>query len=383
MYNAQETLIPTFIHSIVMYMMIGASLVVYGLKGQLKPTVFSWWYFSFLVLCLISASLFLNADDWILYDMLVSLIISYCFILNLQKISKIVAIMTVFVFSALVMSVQLWATGQLEYLFIASEMMEHSRLGAEVTGNANIFANLFMYAGVFASWLMVYASNKKLVVPNLIFLCLILLMMAISGGRKTIIAVVATLVLFFLLKKDSKNKTRYGRNFFIAAVLVTGIFVAIFNVPFLYDLVGARFEGLMDMFQGKGAHVPGDETRGVIFQMAFEGWLDSPLFGYGIDSFKYYNMQTTGHHFYAHNNYVELLFDVGIIGFVVYYWIYYYIIKQLRRMPIELYRFKVLGYGLLFELFIFDFGGVGYYLNGSIILLSISYCCTRLKTIQQ
>lgn len=311
--------------------------------------------------------------------MFVSLIISYCVILNLTNETKIRCLANIYILSAIVMGIQLWATGQLDYLFILTEFGPATRFGVDVTGNANIFSALFMYAGVLASWLIVYTPRNLQKLVYIILLCAILFLMAVSGGRKTIVAVVATFALFFFFKRDSKYRTHYGRNFALAALVVIGIFFAIFNIPFLYGVVGERFEGMFEMFGGGGAVVAGDDMRDWMIGRAFNGWLEAPFFGHGIDSFKYYNQIETGHHFYAHNNILELLFDVGIVGFVVYYWIFYYLLKKLFQLPAQLYAYRVLGYGLLFEIFIFDFGGISYYLVGSIITLAICFCCCRLK----
>lgn len=378
MYNAQATLLPSFIHSAVMYIMIAVTLVYAIYKRSLKLNSFTVWYVIFLIICLVSTVFYYKSDSNILYPILVSLVISFCFILNIKSNTNIEIIANVYIFSALAMAFQIWITGQLDYLFLNS-MMEEERLGSEITGNANIFSALFMYSGVFAAWQCVYSKNNSLKITNGVFLAIILLVMVISGGRKTIVSVIACLALFFFLKKDIKYRNKYFRNTIIALVSIFVIFYAIFNIPLLYNMIGARFEGLFTMFMGGGAHVGGDEMRSIIFRMAYEGWLNAPVFGYGIDSFKYYNLNETGHFYYAHNNYVELLFDIGIIGFIAYYWIFINIFKRLKRLPNSRYKFKVLGYALLMELLIYDMGGVSYYLVGSIILLAIAYKCGTLN----
>lgn len=60
-----------------------------------------------------------------------------------------------------------------------------------------------------------------------------------------------------------------------------------------------------------------------IHKPAVNKWDRSPIWGYGFDSFKYYNRLMTGHFYYSHNNYIELLYDLGIIGFAIYYWFYW------------------------------------------------------------
>ncbi len=376
MYNAQATLLPTVIHSVSMYTMIAATLIYYFFKSKLTFTYFTGWYLVFVFISVVSSTFYLQSDETTIYTLVVSLIISYCFIQNITDADKIIALANAFIFSAIIMAIQIWASGQLDYLVMASSQ-SHDRLGGEITGNANIFSALFMYAGVFAAWLCVYSKNKKSMLAYALLLGIILFIMVISGGRKTIIAVVTTLALFFFLKKNSLGRNNYVRNTLIALSSIGIIFYAIFNIPLLYDLIGERFEGLFEMFQGKEAKVSGDDMRSKIFSLAYQGWLEAPLFGHGIDSFKFYNVSETGHFYYAHNNYVELLYDFGIIGFIAYYWIFIYIYNHLRRLPLNLYTFKVLGYGLFFELLVYDLGGISYCTVGSIILLAIAYSISQ------
>lgn len=377
MYNSQETLLSTAIHSVVMFAMIAVTIVYCFFKMKLNFTIFSRWYLLFSFLCLISSSFYLKSDISIIYPILVSFIISYCYLLNINTPAKIDVIANIYVISSLIMIAQIWFTGQLEYILIDSAIGT-SRLGGEITGNANIFSALLMYSGVFAAWGSVYAKTFSQKIAFAISLLLILIVMAISGGRKTIVAVMSTLVLFFLLKGNIRNFKRIIYNLIISLLIITAAIYAILNIPFLYDYVGNRFEGLFSMLSGRGAEVSGDGMRSKIFIMAYEGWLDSPLFGHGIDSFKEYNRNVTGHNYYAHNNYVELLYDVGLIGFVVYYWIFVYIYKQLKTLSQQFYKYKILGYGLLIEMLIFDFGGVSYYLVGNIVTLAIAYKCSSL-----
>ena len=105
--------------------------------------------------------------------------------------------------------------------------------------------------------------------------------------------------------------------------------------------------------------------------MGLQGWFESPIFGHGLDAFKFFNKETTGHFFYSHNNYVEMLYDFGILGFLFYYVYIYKLYKKLTKVPKELESFSILGIGIIIELLFFDIGGVAYYINGNMIMLCI------------
>lgn len=379
MYNAQEGLIPTTVHSLVMYAMIAVVGMSSLICRKLKLTTFSIWYLLFFIMCFLSATFLKNSDTSMLFDICVAWVISFCLIQVVSKDVQLESLLRVYVISAIFMALALWYTGQLDFLYFST--VNEERLGTEVTGNANIFTSLFMYAGVFAAWMMIYTPNRLDRLVHLLLFCVILFLMIVSGGRKTIIAVLGALVLFIIMKKEGDNR-RVGRNLVISILVVAAIFLLIFHVPFLYDLIGERFEGLFSLFLGHGSDVSGDDTRQRIFSLAFHGWLERPLFGHGIDSFKFYNQAMTGHLYYAHNNFVELLYDVGVVGFLGFYWIYFYVSKQLKKNANLPYKFTVLGFGILIEMIFFDLGGVSYYLVGNIVVLAIAFLCTRIKVTQ-
>lgn len=379
MYTAQDTLLPTWIHSVVMYSMIGTVFLYAALVRKFVITTFSIWYIVFFLFSILSVAFYLQSDPSILFPIFVSLIISFCFIQTINTTDKLEACLNMYVVSAIVMALMILQTGQLDYLFINS--IQQERLGTEITGNANILTALFMYAGVFAAWFMIYAERKMSRLIYLLALIFILFIMISSGGRKTIVAVLLTMGLF-LIMKGKYDKWKILRNITITIIAIVSFFMIIWNVPLLYELIGERFEGLFDLFVGKDSNVNSDSTREQMFILAIEKWLNRPLLGYGIDSFKFFNRGVTGHFYYAHNNVAELLYDVGIIGFLLFYWIFLHIYKQLKLIHTdEGYKYKVLGFGLLLELFIFDMGGVSYYLVGNIVLLSIAYLCFVLQKI--
>lgn len=379
MYIAQKTLLPTILHSVVMFCMIGVVIFCMFLKWSRNIsqiiTRFTIWYSIFFIFCYLSAFLFKQSDPSILYPMAVSLVISFCFIQTIDTTAKLEVCLNVYIVSAVIMAFLLWQTGQLDYLHVAA--LSEARLGTDVTGNANIFTALIMYAEVFAAWLMIY--KKKKVSRLIYFLAFILLLfiMVVSGGRKTIIAVIGALSVFLILK----NNRKIIKNVIIVILFIAAIFIAILKIPLLYELIGERFEGLFAFFSGKESTVSSDSTRGQIFLLALKGWSERPLFGHGIDSFKFLNRSVTGHFYYAHNNFAELLYDVGIVGFTLFYSIFFHIFKKLRRIGDSNRKYKVLGIGLLVELLLFDIGGVSYYLVGNIIILSIAYMCIMFQKV--
>ena len=102
--------------------------------------------------------------------------------------------------------------------------------------------------------------------------------------------------------------------------LIGVVFFLIMNVPFLYNEVGFRFEGIVTNGEVEGSF----RGRERMIALGWSLFRDNPLLGYGVNNFRALSPWNT----YAHNNYVELLVDVGVIGTALFY---FWAVVLLRR----------------------------------------------------
>ncbi len=112
-----------------------------------------------------------------------------------------------------------------------------------------------------------------------------------------------------------------------------------------------RFSGLVNLVTG-GNIDSSTKWRIFFIDKAYEVFKDNFFLGVGIDNFQKF----TGVGLYAHNNYMELLADLGIIGFLIYYRIFYLLFRHLRNI-----RATNQEYIFLIVLLIMDIGIVSYY----------------------
>lgn len=366
-YLCQETLLPTKINSLLLYGFVAFSFVVILLMRGYVNYRFSRWYLIFFVYSSLSAMLMADNVFPTLYQMFVVLILTICFSVSIDCRTTLNLTAITFVVAAVLMGLLIILYNP-SYLIVNLGELSGVRLGEEETGNANIFTALMMFSAVFASWLIFYHTNIVIRILCGLSLLLILYLMALSGGRKTIIAVVACL-LYFIWKKCAKKKITAMISILI---ILCAIIYMMKNIPWLYDIIGYRFDGFFGFLSGtRESNVSSDDLRIDMIKNGLIGWTERPLFGHGLDSFKFFNRRTTGHMFYSHNNYVELLYDFGLVGFTLYYYFIYKTFDKLRTLPEEYSKYSVLGIGIILELLLFDFGGVSYYMNGNMIMLCI------------
>lgn len=370
LYTAQNTLIPPYVHSVIMYTMLIIVAIYCIIYKKLKLQAYTVWYLFLLLYSVISALLTVDTDWNTVYQMIICFLITFCFITVLDNVNKIVLIVKTFVWSSIVMGLMILVVNGISSFSLLATLDADGRLGSEITGNANSFTALFMYSGVFSAWLSIYSNVIYKRVLYLILLVFQLVIMALSGGRKTIIAVTLCFILGYLAYgKGWKVKLR---NILFASLSIGVLIYTIMNVPFLYDSVGERFSGLISMMMGNGSSVSSDDTRKMMIEIGLNKWYEAPVFGHGFDSFKYFNLYATGHFYYSHNNYVEILYDLGIIGFAVYYSIFVWLSNKFKIMYSSNKAFSILGYMILLELLVFDIGGISYYTIGNMIILSIA-----------
>lgn len=177
-----------------------------------------------------------------------------------------------------------------------------------------------------------------------------------TGSRTAFVLLVCGIVLYFWLKKPSKLL----RNIFITAVLIYIAFYLIMNVEAFYNVLGSRFEGLFALFSGNGKVDGSSNVRNIFIQNGKIWFKENPILGYGINNYKELNKQATGRFTYAHNTFIEIAVDLGIVGLALYYFAYLYIairlVKKVKNNPTNAFVLSSILASLISH-----YGNVSYY----------------------
>lgn len=227
------------------------------------------------------------------------------------------------VFGAVLVLIALWngaslpalgvvalATGAIQALVGISQFgdVENLRVGG-LAGNANSLAirlSLATFIGLLAL--------PKRVWPRFAGLALIVTATILSGSRKVVFVWLAyCLYLLRLLGGTMRRSSLYaGLLLLVVPVLVL---VVMNNPDPVFDPIRQ-----LHVYERIEATLEGEESSANLReQMIREGWLvwrASPFWGHGIDQFRHVNRFFRS---YSHNNYVELLANLGLFGFLLYY----------------------------------------------------------------
>lgn len=232
------------------------------------------------------------------------------------------------------------------------------RIGADNLGeewNANsIGMNLALAS--FSVFFILKTENNKSVFRKLTYYLIILLFVFVTvftGSRKALFMFIFSIGLFSLMSKEKYKYMKFG---FIAIALGVIAYMSL-NIPILYNVIGVRIEGFIATLTGQGTVDASTRTRMFMIDTGFEIFKEKPLFGHGIDSFRQLYFNITGDFRYSHNNYIELLVSIGLIGTGVYY---LGLLSIMRKTFKKNNQYLTFSFVLIATILIIDYGLVSY-----------------------
>ena len=203
-------------------------------------------------------------------------------------------------------------------IFIKSGFLIFMNFRAAENTSANIIG---LYSAIAFSLCIYFIITKKIKNKYLYFILafICILFTILSASRKAILFLLIPLALYGITK--TKNPIRLAKNIILVGLCLYIIYFFINNNEFLYNLVGNRLESMISGFMG-GKTDGSTSTRLHLIEAGMKWFKDRPLFGYGLSNFKALNIIYRNSQYYAHNNYVELLVNCGLVGTIIYYSFY-------------------------------------------------------------
>lgn len=287
-------------------------------KISMKSNTADKWMLGFLLIS--SLSVFYAANREATIDSLKTLIVMFfvCFLISKDIYEKkdLRELLWTTFFSLLIVAVYL-------YLYVDFNLFALTRIGEANTGrwNANDIG-IMTSIGILIA-IMLFRDTNRLMKLLLIFSIPFLLYLDImAASRKAILMLVICLCGMRILN----NPTKVVKNILFITVGVCLTMYLIFEVPFFYELIGWRMEGMVALLRGEPTVADSSSiTRAMMLNSAMQTFYDNPIFGVGMNNFRFFNIVRVT---YAHNNFAEIAADLGILGLTAYYWIFLYIIKN-------------------------------------------------------
>ena len=234
------------------------------------------------------------------------------------------------------------------------------RLGEAIDFNENTVGMLFLYSAAIS----LYFTKKSKWFFAVFLLSTVFVLL--SGSRKSAVMIVALLLISFFNKIEKPVHMLYIIPFGAA---IAALIYLVFNNEQLYHLVGRRFEFLFNYFSGEGEVGSSTFIRMSLIDIGVTQFKEKPILGYGFNNFRYMNDFRT----YAHNNFIELLVNTGIVGTVLFYSAHLFILVKAAIIWFTKTREVIIAIMFLAIILICDYGAVSYYNEITLAVLALSY----------
>ncbi|MBP7087709.1 MAG: O-antigen ligase family protein [Candidatus Omnitrophica bacterium] len=260
--------------------------------------------------------------------------LSVCSLSTKQELVKLIAFYSVFIiilntiekkrqFERLFLAIIFWAVvlslyGIIRKYFILEKEISES---FSVFGNRNHFAGFMEMVAPLTLGYAFYCKNRAKKFVFGFMATIIYVSVFLSLSRAGSLSLIFSLILMvYFLKRDWVIQEKYW-------VLVTGIIL----VVILLSVVGIepikyRFASLKEGFL----------QRLAIFKDSYRLMKDFPSFGIGLGNFQfvfssYLSFFSEGYYFYPHNDYIQIITETGLIGFLLFILFLFQVFKTILK----------------------------------------------------
>lgn len=254
-----------------------------------------------------------------------------------------------------------------------------NRLGSEGLWNANAIGMMMSIGFIYYIYRFRRESKNVYRIGDIFFIAILGFAALVSGSRKALVSIVLGTVIYLLLDSEGKR----ARSILIIIAVIVGVYYAVVKIPYFYSIIGWRMETMISGYTGVGDVDHSTILRKQFIEVGLRVFKEHPILGVGIDCFRVYNSQITGYRWYAHNNYVELLADLGIIGFIVYHSGYIYLLFEFIKKIHDKDSITKMLFSIFVCIMVSAYGAVIYsdFLFPAMIMIMFAWFTTKWKEV--
>lgn len=328
------------------------------------------WYIAFTAFAAISClwSMFINTHMASYFLRMVVIIASITSVsIYVDKAEDLERLIKLFILSITVIVV-------MELSVTPLEEWSAGVMGSNFSGeNQNSVAFLVFCAELMAFYEFYSKGKKRYIFLVILFVAFIVM----SGSRKALFASVAGPLLFVFFSTYKRN---YLFRIIVIAALAALVIFIVMNDENAYNTIGKRVESMLDFWFEDRSHKVDNSLymRSYYIQLAQEMFGESPIIGKGMGNFaKIIDAIYDLNGVYSHNNYWQILSELGIVGFFIYYSMYaYIIIKLIKNSFVYKSRLSLLFLTFMLLLVVLETGFVTYNSKMPHIVIAIAYTAT-------
>lgn len=262
----------------------------------------------------------------------------------------------------------------LEFASVPISDWSDGAMGSHFSGsNSNEVAFLVFCAELMAFYEF-YSKNKK---GYILLVALFLFFIILSSSRKALFASVAGPVMFVLFSVYKKN---YFFNILAVVAFATLVIFLIMTDENAYNAIGRRFTSMFEFwFENRDHEVDNSlYMRSYYIDLAQRMFSESPILGKGLGNFaKIIDNVYMLDGVYSHNNFWQVLSELGLFGFIIYYSLYFItIVRLVRGAFIKKSRMNLLFLIFMVMLMVLEVGVVTYNSKMPHVVIAIAYAAT-------
>lgn len=348
-------------------------------SGQRKmDKTYGRWMGLFVLFCSLSLlwSLSVSTSINVLGQMIRIYALTFFVLLYVQSYKDMITVMLAFYVTSIIFLVFLFSV--IDVSLLGDDRFAHSIGDEEIAEkfNSNYIAGQFViaiYSGYFLFWKMMERND----IYRLLYIAISLAMLYVvfvSGSRTSLEILIIPLVIFNIRKKN------FAKGTVIAVVTTLALYWVVMKIPEFYEILGTRIEDALNIIIGNNQGTE-DDSRIQLIKFGWNHFFDRPILGYGINCFRILSNESYlfgGRNYYAHNNYIELLVDIGFIGaFIYYYFAHWKLFKSYQSLKGFKVR-RILLTLLLVSVFT-DLSWVGYYNLLSQLILCMAFAIVKIE----
>lgn len=242
-------------------------------------------------------------------------------------------------------------------------------------GNSNDMG-VFISFSIFATTLLInfFEKNKFFKIILITYIPISLYLLFQTGSRTSILLGFSFLILLFINYVKTTKGFLYISGFAFLFLLGFNYLMKSDEFSEQFSFVSERFESAQETIEGTGSE-SSTELRVYFIREGLNKWMNRPVFGHGNRSFSYYFGT------YAHNNYVEILVNLGVLGFVLFYLFFLFTMFSVFKLGDR--DLKIHGLFFIFSSLLFvEFGRV-YNMNAIYIIMIIMISSFRSNFIKE
>jgi len=216
---------------------------------------------------------------------------------------------------------------------------------------------LIMFGSICLVILLTFYNKKRWLLALPFYLYLLFL----TESQKSILSLVIILIVFSLLVIIYIKTTKFIKYLVFSCFLLSLSIYILSNFSVLDKSSNRTFATILTLYTGEKVEgaASGSTGEGLRTDLKNKGWdyfSDNPILGYGLNNFRVLYGREKGLYAYSHHTPIELGIAYGFMGILLYYAIYFLVLKKLLTQ-IRRYRYSITAFlfSIIFALIIIGF----------------------------